>query len=116
MVDFDFPMWLRTTHLINFFLIGLLLRSGWQIIATHPRLYWRNDCGPGTEWIKFTKRVVPPDEGAYTAHDDESSPSPLLTLPGRRNPGLGRHWHGLVTTLWLLNGLVYATLLAVRHR
>lgn len=107
----DFPLWLRATHLINFFLIGLLLRSGWQIIATHPRFYWRNDCGPGTEWIKFTKRVVPPEEGAYTAHDDELNPPSWLTLPGGVNAGLGRHWHGLATVLWVLNGAVYVTLL-----
>ncbi len=107
----EFPFWLRAGHLINFFLIGLLLRSGWQIIATHPRFYWRNDCGPRTEWIKFTRRVVPPEEGAYTAHDDESEPPSWATLPGGRNPGLGRHWHGLVTVLWVLNGLVYVTLL-----
>lgn len=107
----DFPLWLRASHLINFFLIGLLLRSGWQIIATHPRFYWRNDCGPGTEWIRFTKRVVPPEEGAYTAHDDESEPPSWLTLPGGRNPGLGRHWHGLLTALWVLNGLIYLGLL-----
>ena len=43
MPDLDFPLWLRVSHLINFFLIGLLIRSGWQIIATHPRFYWRND-------------------------------------------------------------------------
>ncbi len=24
----DFPLWLRATHLINFVLIGMLLRSG----------------------------------------------------------------------------------------
>lgn len=107
----DFPFWLRASHLINFFLIGLLLRSGWQIIATHPRLYWRNDCGPGTEWLKFTKRVVPPEEGAYTAHDDELEPPSWLTLPGKRNPGLGRHWHGLFTVLWVVNGLFYVTML-----
>ena len=107
----DFPFWLRASHLINFFLIGLLLRSGWQIIATHPRLYWRNDCGPGTEWLKFTKRVVPAEEGAYTAHDDELEPPSWLTLPGKRNPGLGRHWHGLFTVLWVLNGLFYVTTL-----
>ncbi len=111
MTQFDFPLWLRATHLINFFLLGLMLRSGWQIIATHPRFYWRNDCGPGTEWIKFTRRVVPPEEGAYTAHDDESEPPSWLTLPGKRNPGLGRHWHGLISALWVLNGVVYVGLL-----
>jgi sulfoxide reductase catalytic subunit YedY len=111
MPEFDFPFWLRASHLINFFLIGLLLRSGWQIIATHPRFYWRDDCGPGTEWIKFTKRVVPQEEGAYTAHDDESEPPSWFTLPGKRNPGLGRHFHGLFTVLWVFNGLFYVTML-----
>lgn len=107
----DFPFWLRAQHLLNFFLIGLLLRSGWQIIATHPRFYWRNDCGPGTEWIKFTKRVVPPEEGAFMARDDESELPSWLALPGGKNIGLGRHWHGVVTLLWLLNGFVYVFLL-----
>lgn len=107
----DFPFWLRASHLINFFLIGLLIRSGWQIIATHPRFYWKNDCGPGTEWIKFTKRVVPPEEGAFMARDDESELPSWLALPGGKNIGLGRHWHGLVTMLWVLNGLLYVILL-----
>lgn len=111
MPDLDFPLWLRVSHLINFFLIGLLIRSGWQIIATHPRFYWRNDCGPGTEWIKFTKRVVPPEEGAFMARDDESELPSWLALPGGKNIGLGRLWHGLVTMLWMVNGLVYVTLL-----
>lgn len=111
MPDFDFPAWLRVSHLLNFFLIGLLLRSGWQIIATHPRMYWRNDCGPGTEWIKFTKRVVPPEEGAFMARDDESSLPSWLSLPGGKNIGLGRHWHGLATMLWVLNGVFYVGML-----
>ena len=55
--------------------------------ATHPRFYWRNDCGPGTEWIKFTKRVVPPEEGAFMARDDESSLPRWLALPGGKDIG-----------------------------
>ena len=111
MNELDFPAWLRVSHLINFFLIGLLIRSGWQIIATHPRMYWRNDCGPGTEWIKFTKRVVPQEEGAYMARDDESSLPSWAALPGGKNIGLGRHWHGLGTVPWVLNGVIYVGLL-----
>ncbi len=107
----DFPLWLRANHLINFFLIGLLIRSGWQVIATHPRLYWKNDCGPGTEWLKFTRRVVPAQEGAFMARDDESSLPSWLALPGGKNIGLGRHWHGMVSMLWVLNGVIYVTLL-----
>ena len=110
-MDPDFPLWLRTTHLLNFVLIGILLRSGWEILASLPRLWWRNDSAPGTEWLKFTRRELPKEEGVYTSLMDERSASPILTLPGRKNIGLGRHWHGLGATLWLLNGLVYIVLL-----
>lgn len=107
----DFPLWLRTTHLLNFVLIGIVLRSGWEIIASLPRFWWRNDCKPGTEWIRFIRRKVPREEGVYTSLMDERTASPLLTLPGKKNIGLGRHWHGLGVTLWLVNGLVYTVLL-----
>ncbi|SDC07073.1 cytochrome b561 [Raineyella antarctica] len=111
LVPLDFPLWLRATHLVNFILIGLLIRSGWEIIASHPRLYWKNNCTPGSEWIRFTKDKVPTEVGAYTARDDQRSWSPLLVLPGNGKIAMGRAWHGLVTSLWVLNGAVYVTLL-----
>ena len=107
----DFPLWLRASHLINFVLIGMLLRSGWEILASLPRLWWSNDSAPGKEWLKFTRHELPKEEGVYTSLMDEKSASPLLTLPGRKNVGLGRHWHALASSLWLLNGLVYVVLL-----
>ncbi|HWL59343.1 MAG TPA: molybdopterin-dependent oxidoreductase [Microbacteriaceae bacterium] len=107
----DFPIWLRATHLINFVLIGMLLRSGWEILASLPRLWWRNDCAPGTEWLRFTRRKLPKEEGVYTSLMDEKSLSPLIGLPGRENIGLGRHWHGVSVMLWVLNGVVYVALL-----
>src|SRR5690554_544681 len=103
----DFPFWLQATHLINFVLIGMLLRSGWEILSSLPRLWWSNDSAPGKEWLKFTKRKLPKEEGVYTSLMDEKSLSPLISLPGRENVGLGRHWHGLSVMLWVLNGLVY---------
>ena len=45
------------------------------------------------------------------ARDDESSLPSWLALLGGRNIGLGRHWHGLVTVLWVANGLLYVGLL-----
>lgn len=33
--SFGFPWWLQVTHFINFLFIGLLIRSGWEILATH---------------------------------------------------------------------------------
>src|SRR5690625_7620147 len=55
---FTLPLWLRSTHLINFILMGIVLRSGWEILASLPRLWWRNDCKPGTEWLRFTRRKL----------------------------------------------------------
>ncbi len=109
--ELDFPWWLQVTHLVNFLFLGLLVRSGWEILASHPRLYWRNDCGPDTEWLKFTKDKVPTEIGAFTARDDQRDLHPLISLPGRAKIGIGRAWHGLVTTLWVLNGLIYVALL-----
>lgn len=110
-MDPDFPAWLRAMHLMNFVLIGILLRSGWEILSSLPRLWWRNDCAPGTEWLRFTKRRLPKEEGVYTSLMDERSISPLIGLPGKKNIGLGRHWHGVGTTLWIINGVAYVVLL-----
>lgn len=87
------------------------MRSGCEILASHPRLYWRNDCGPGTEWLRFTKDKVPSEIGAFTARDDQGDLHPLISLPGRAKIGIGRAWHGLVTVLWVVNGLLYVALL-----
>ena len=107
----DFPFWLQATHLINFVLIGMLFRSGWEILSSLPRLWWSNDSAPGKEWLRFTRRKLPKEEGVYTSLMDEKSLSPIIALPGRENVGLGRHWHGLSVMLWVLNGIVYVILL-----
>lgn len=110
-MDPDFPLWLRATHLLNFVLIGLLVRSGVEMLASLPRLWWSNSCAPGTEWLRFTRRRLPREEGVYTSLMDEKSLSPILSLPGRENIGLARHWHGLSVMLWVLNGVIYVVLL-----
>jgi sulfoxide reductase catalytic subunit YedY len=33
------PVWVIITHWMNFFLMVTIVRSGWQILADHPRLY-----------------------------------------------------------------------------
>ena len=110
-MDTAFPWWLQVTHFLNFLFIGLLLRSGFEILASHPRLYWNNNCHPGSEWLKFTKDKVPLEVGAFTARDDQRELHPLISLPGRAKIGIGRAWHGLVTMAWVLNGLIYVVLL-----
>ena len=110
LADLSFPAWLRITHFINLLFIGLLIRSGIQILAAHPRLYWRDDCNPDMAWLTLTRKKVPLGE-LYTSMDDEASVSPWLAQPGKDNLGLGRHWHFFVILFWLLNGVIYVVLL-----
>jgi methionine sulfoxide reductase catalytic subunit len=106
----EFPGWLRLSHYLNFLFIVLLIRSGIEILASHPRLYWNDGCTPKTEWLKFTKKQVPTDR-LYTAREDEMDVTPWIALPGHKNIGLGRHWHGVSNSFWLINGGVYLVLL-----
>ena len=87
-----FPPWLRITHYINFFFLILLIRSGLQVLADHPRLYWNVHCTPGTEWLRFTPLDVPTDR-VWTAKDDSRYLSPWIGLPGYRHTiGMSSVW------------------------
>lgn len=105
-----FPLWLRLSHFINLLFIGLLIRSGIQILGAHPRLYWNTSCKPGTEWLNFTRKKIPQNQ-LWTSMDEEVPVTPWLALPGRDNLGLGRHWHFFSVIFWVLNGLIYVILL-----
>ena len=73
-VTSGFPAWLRLLHFLNLFFMAFIVRAGVQILADHPRLYWKRDCTPGTEWFRFQKAV--PTGRIWTAKDDS------VTLPG----------------------------------
>lgn len=106
-----FPAWLRITHYVNFLFLVLLVRSGLQILADHPRLYWNVHCTPGTEWARFTPVEVPTDR-VWTAKDDSRYLSPWIGLPGYRHTiGMARHWHFLSVLFWVGNGTAYVALL-----
>lgn len=105
-----FPGWLRLNHFINLFFTGLLIRSGIQILAAHPRLYWDDGCNPDTAWLHLTRKKVPKDQMYSSAEDEIEVPS-WLAQPGKDNLGLGRHWHFFSVMFWVLNGLTYVTLL-----
>lgn len=106
-----FPMWLVLTHFINFILIVFLIRSGLQILADHPRLYWNQHCTPGSEWLRLTSITVPKDR-LWTAKDDSVHLSPFIGLPGYRHTiGMARHWHFLSVIFWVLNGAIFVALL-----
>ncbi|MET0405402.1 MAG: molybdopterin-dependent oxidoreductase [Cystobacter sp.] len=106
----SFPLWLRLTHFINLFFMTLLIRSGIQILFAHPKLYWRDDCLPGSEWLRFTRKKMPRDR-LWTSMDEEEPAPSWLALPGGRTLGLGRHWHYVSVLGWVLSGLLYVLLL-----
>ena len=112
LVTSGFPLWLRVSHFLNLFFMAFIMRAGVQILADHPRLYWRRDCTPGTDWFRFQKPV--PTDRVWTAKDDSVTIPSWLGIPGiRHSIGLARWWHFSVNTLWMLNGLaVYIMLFA----
>jgi methionine sulfoxide reductase catalytic subunit len=108
---YGFPAWLRITHYVNFLFLILLIRSGLQILADHPRLYWNVHCTPGTEWLRLTPIEVPKDR-VWTAKDDSRHISPWIGLSGYRHTvGMARHWHFLSVLFWVGNGLLFVVLL-----
>jgi methionine sulfoxide reductase catalytic subunit len=108
---FGFFNWVGISHFINLLFISLLIRSGLEILSAHPKLYWNDDCRPGSEWLKFTRKVMPPDR-PWTASDEQEPFPSWLALPGKMNLGMGRHWHFFSIIFWVLNGAVYVFLLS----
>ncbi len=107
-----FPLWVRLTHFFDILFLSLLIRSGIEILGAHPMLYWNDDCRPGSEWVRFTRKRMPSDE-LWTAEDEKQPYSPLVALPGRDHLGLGRYWHFAALAGWVITGLLYVILLAV---
>jgi len=106
-----FPLWLRIAHYVNFFCLILLIRSGVQVLADHPRLYWNVHCTPGTEWLRLTRVEVPADR-VWTAKEDSRHLSPWIGLPGYRHTvGMARHWHFLSVVFWVGNGVAFVAFL-----
>ncbi len=104
------PAWLRVQHFLNLFFLLFIIRSGIQILADHPRLYWTRNSTPGREWFRFQKPV--PDVPLWTAKQDSVSLPKHLGLPGLRHSiGLARWWHLGIDVLWLTNGIVFYVLL-----
>lgn len=109
-VTSGFPAWLRLLHFLNLFFMTFIVRAGVQILADHPRLYWKRDCTPGTEWFRFQKAV--PTGRIWTAKDDSVTLPAWLGIPGLRHSiGLARWWHFSITLLWMINGIAFYVLL-----
>ncbi len=110
MPDF-FPWWVVLTHFLNIFFMLLLFRSGIEVLSAFPKLYWHDDCPPGREWLRLSKKTFGADSRkTWSSLDEEESWSPVIALPGRKNLGLGRHWHFMSIQFWILTGFVYVVL------
>lgn len=108
--SFSFPVWLRAMHWFNVLIMFVLIKSGLQILADHPRLYRSIHCTPGSETIRFRGPV--PKQGLWTALDDSAHLHPAIGLPGGRHmSGMARHWHFLDAPVWVIMGAGYITLL-----
>jgi len=106
-----FPYWVVVTHFLNIFFMLLLFRSGFEVLSAFPKFYWYDDCPPGREWLRLSKKMFGAnDRKPWSSLDEEESWSPIVALPGRRNLGLGRHWHFMTVQFWILTGAVYVSL------
>ena len=109
-VDSGFPMWLQVLHFLNMLFMLFIIRAGVQILADHPRLYWRRDCTPGTDWFRF--QIPVPKGRIWTSKDDSVTLPTWLGIPGiRHSIGLARWWHFSVDLLWVANGVAFYVLL-----
>jgi methionine sulfoxide reductase catalytic subunit len=107
-----FPAWLRFSHYLNFLFMVIIIRSGLQILMSHPRLYWNVHCTPGSEWLRLTPVAELPTDRVWTANDDARHLSPWIGLPGYRfSVGIARHWHFLAALFWVVNAAVFVALL-----
>jgi Prokaryotic cytochrome b561 len=105
-VHTGYPLWLRLQHFLNLFFMAFIIRSGIQILADHPRLYWNRDCTPETEWFRF-QHAVPMDR-VWTSKDDSVTLPKWLGIPGiRHSVGPARWWHFSVNLVWVLNGAAF---------
>ncbi len=104
------PTWVLIAHAANFFFLVMIVRAGWQILADHPRLYWKLDCPPDEELLRFRGPI--PKDRVWTSKDDAITLSPLFGMPGGRHTiGVARHWHFIFDILFVINGVLYVALL-----
>ncbi len=114
MNSYGFPVWISLTHYLNILFLVFLARTGLQILASFPRLYLKDGCAPGHEFLKFTRRQVP--EGKlHQSLDEEANVPAWLAMPGGKGAtgglGVGRHLHFVSLLGWIATGAVYVALL-----
>ncbi len=104
------PWWLAVQHFVNILFMTFIIRSGWQILTDHPRLYWTRNSKPGVEWMRIAPKA--PDDPLWTAKQDSVELPAQVGLPGvRHSIGLARWWHLTMDLGWLVNGVIFYVLL-----
>lgn len=107
-----FPIWLVIGHFANILFMLFMGRSGLEILSAFPKFYLSDDCPPGKEWLRLTRRVYSADSAhPWSSLDEEEAWNPVIALPGRKNLGLGRHWHFMTLQFWVANGAAYISML-----
>ncbi len=101
------PLLIVITHFINLFCVLLLIRSGLQILADHPFLYWTDNTRRDNYWLKFGKIEIP-EGNVFQAHD-EAEKIGHWALPGGEHHDFGnaRNWHFTAAIVWLTTGAIY---------
>lgn len=108
----DTPLFVIISHWLNVLFLLLMARSGMEVLSAFPKLYWHDDCPPGREWARFSKKMYGADSRRmWSGENEEEAWSPVVALPGRKNLGLGRHWHFATVPFWVLTGAVYIALM-----
>ena len=75
-----FPAWVSWQHFFNLFFMVFIIRSGVQILADHPRLYWTRHSTPGRDWFRMQKAV--PADPLWTAKEELDQPATTGGSPG----------------------------------
>jgi Thiosulfate reductase cytochrome B subunit (membrane anchoring protein) len=92
------PAWVRITHWINVACVIILLMSGANILAAHPHLYWGLKSTFDSPWLSF---------GQIPA---------WMMIPQGRDLGAARPWHFLFAWIFVINGLIYLSILFLSRR
>lgn len=100
MHSLDFPLWLRALHFCNLLFVTLLIRSGLEILSAHPKLYWNDNCTPGTEWLNLGRGVPANRKLAPTPNLARAA---VFASPAAADrPALGTIAAALLTILYVL--------------
>lgn len=100
------PIFIVVLHLINLICLILLIRSGIQILADHPKLYWTDDTKAENYWLKFGKKKMPKDR-LWTSLDEAENVGKYALPSGTHNLGAARHWHFTTAIVWVITGSLY---------